>query len=99
MKRRTPSDEGEIDLVSLVRQARPIAAVIFTTIGGLTEHDGDLFEALNTFTQNSTGDDAPIEIGDDEFPRVIALALHAYAVGIAFGLLLRPDVFAKGGAR
>jgi hypothetical protein len=85
------------DLIALVRTARPIA--LQCLVEGLGEHDETLFTTIEQFTRESVGDDRPLEIGDDEFPRLIDLALHAYAVGIALGLLLRPELFAKGGTR
>jgi hypothetical protein len=83
------------DFLTLVRDARPVALEILTTLGLQEDGAGDLLEQFTKFA----GDDGPIEIADDEFPRVIDLAMHAYAIGIAVGLLLRPELFGKGGAR
>jgi hypothetical protein len=88
-------DPLEHDFFTLVPDAGPVAIEILRTLGLNHDGAGDLFEHFTKFA----GEDDPIEIADEEFPRVINLAMHAYAVGIAVGLLLRPELFAKGGAR
>jgi hypothetical protein len=90
-----PTNPLEHDFFTLVPDARPVALEILQTLGLKDEGAGDLFGHFTKFAD----DDDPIEIADDEFPRVVNIAMHAYAVGIAVGLLLRPELFAKGGAR
>jgi hypothetical protein len=89
------SNSGDLDFFTLVHDAGPVALEILRTLGLNDEGGGDLYGLFAKFA----GDDDPIEIADDEFPRVINHVMHAYAVGIAVGLLLRPELFAKGGAR
>jgi hypothetical protein len=93
-------ESGDVFL-RLIQAARPIA---LRCLGhGLNDEDGELFEIIKQFAEPFT-DDHPIAIADDEFPRVIELALRGYVLGVAVGLLLNPLAFqapdaADGGAR
>jgi hypothetical protein len=95
MSPRSKKDPLEHDIFALVHDAGPVALEILRTLGLNDEGGGELFEHFKDFA----GDEGPIDIADDEFPRVMDVATHAYAIGIAVGLLLRPKLFAKGGAR
>ena len=81
-------------MFTLVGRARALALDLL--LDGLTDADGTLYERL----EKHVGIPTPIGVtDDDEYLKVIAVGKGAFAIGIAVGLLLHPDVFKTGGAR
>jgi hypothetical protein len=92
MSRLTPRQHAAEDFFSLVQEARPTALDLLTSLG-LSDHDGTLFATIEHFTQQSLEDERALHLREDECKRVIEVVYHAYALGIAFGLLIDPVAF------
>jgi hypothetical protein len=94
-RQRTTSNR---DISAFVRQARALARELLVDGLDVALDDGTLYGRL----EEHIGIRTPIRvIHDKEFLKVVAIGEGAFAIGIAVGLLLRPDAFTdvKGGAR
>jgi hypothetical protein len=96
----TASDSGPLS--DLVRDARALARQI--VLEGV-DHKCPVNTPLESYVKallhvKELLGDTPRQLTDEQIKKSVDDALHAaYAIGIAVGLLLRPNAFAKGGAR
>jgi hypothetical protein len=80
-----------------VRRAEGLARQIVLN-AGVT--GGDTVEfSVQGLVDALIGHDGPKHLDEEGYTALFEALDAAYAIGIAVGLLLRPDVFAKGGAR
>lgn len=95
-----PSSADVDDLAALVRRAQPIARDLI--LNGLDDNPGLAY--LVDFTveglvEELIGHQGPVvefgEFGDENMTKYVQFLTGAYAIGIAVGILVRPEAFAK----
>jgi hypothetical protein len=81
----------------LVRRAQGMASAFVLTEGvGDSDTTGFTVEGV---VEDLIGHHGPDDLNDTQMSAYTEALEAAYAFGIAVGLLLRPELFAKGGAR
>jgi hypothetical protein len=88
-----PTPSG--DLAEYVRRAQPLALELVRD--GLDVIDAD--ETLESHIELIIGHNGPKDLDDDGVSKFIQALEAAYAIGLAVGMLVRPELFAKGGTR
>ena len=89
----------ELRLAAQVHRAQSLARQ--QVVDGIGDLDGQEASELATLLDHLSGHEGPLST-DDEAVQIDKLTDHqqaAYALGLATGLLLRPDVFKKGDVR
>jgi hypothetical protein len=95
--RRSPPTAPDNDLVTLVQKARPIAHEIVIEGFDLT---ATAERNVPVFIEELIGHNGPPDLDGERLTQFVDATEAAYAIGIAVGLLLRPEIFEKpGGVR